>query len=204
MMREGQPRALLAGRDRNGVERPPGLLPAPRNVAEAPLRGQSEELRGILRRALQVRGMARKLRRIVSPELWESAVGRQLAARAQPTVLSAGTLHLLVEDHRWRDQLDAARVFLIERLNQRLGKGSVRRLQFGLAHAGLLDHGRRRAALCEEAREPRAAVAPGLLGAARLEAGLREALLRAAEAAAQRASTAIGAAPAAAAMRQDG
>src|SRR5947209_13441882 len=126
MMRDGQPRALLAGRDRHEAERRQEPLPAPWNVAEPPARGQSEELRGILRRALQVRGMARKLPRIVSRELWESAVGRQLAARAQPTVLSAGTLHLLVEDHRWRDQLDAARVFLIERLNHRLGKGAVR------------------------------------------------------------------------------
>src|SRR5207302_9208576 len=105
----------------------------------------SEQLSGILHRALREAGMAKRLPRRVSPGLWESAVGRQIAARAQPTVLSGGILHILVQDHCWRDQLDAARVMLLERLNRKLGKNSVRALQFGLAHEGALDQARRRA-----------------------------------------------------------
>lgn len=130
--------------------------------------------------------MARRLPRRLSYELWESAVGRQIAARAQPTVLVAGTLHVLVEDHRWRDQLDAARTFLIERLNARLGKDAVLRLQFGLAHEGALREGRRRAGIGLAAREEVAVEPLAVLGGARLDPGLREALLRAAEAAARR------------------
>ena len=147
---------------------------------------RGERLGGILHRALKDHGMARRLPRRLSPEVWESAVGRQIAARAQPTVLSAGTLHVLVQDHRWRDQLDAARMFLLERLNARLGKDAVRQLQFGLAHEGALQEGRRRAGLGEPVRVE-APVAPGaVLGAARLDPGLREAVLRAAEAAARK------------------
>jgi hypothetical protein len=144
---------------------------------------RGEKLSGILRRALEERGMGRRLPRRIAPEVWENAVGKQIAARAQPTVLSHGTLHLLVQDHRWRDQLDAARVFLIERLNGKLGAGAVRTLQFGLAHRGALDEARRRARL-GVAEEPEIAVEPGrVLGEARLEPSLREAVLRAAEAA---------------------
>lgn len=147
---------------------------------------RGERLGGILHRELKRCGMTRRLPRRVSPEVWESAVGRQIAARAQPTVLSAGTLHVLVQDHRWRDQLDAARMFLIERLNARLGKDVVRRLQFGLAHEGALVDGRRRAGIGEPVRVE-APLAPGaVLGEARLDPGLREAVLRAAEAAARR------------------
>ena len=153
-------------------------------------RGESrgaEELSGILRRALEKRGMARGLPRRVSPQLWESAVGRQIAARAQPTVLSGGTLHLLVQDHRWRDQLDAARCILLERLNRKLGAGVVRHLQFGLAHDGALDAACRRLAASSPPLGPPADVAR-LLGPVRLEATLREALLRALEAATRRRS----------------
>ena len=145
-----------------------------------------ERLGGILHRALKERGISRRLPRRLSPELWESVVGKQIAARAQPTVLFAGTLHVLVQDHRWRDQLDAAREFLLERLNARIGKDAVRRLQFGLAHEGALTEGRRRAGIGAAARREVAVAPLELLGGARLDAPLREALLRAAEAAARR------------------
>jgi predicted nucleic acid-binding Zn ribbon protein len=151
----------------------------------APCR-RAEKLSGILHRALRDAGMARRLPRRVAPELWESAVGRQIAARAQPTVLSGGILHVLVQDHRWRDQLDAARVMLLERLNRKLGKNAVRALQFGLAHEGALDQARRRAGVGDA---PPAEAAPDrsrVLGSSRLEPELREALLRAAEAAHRR------------------
>lgn len=145
--------------------------------------GRGERLRGILHRALKEHGLGRRLPRRVAAETWEAAVGAQIAARAQPTVLSAsGTLHVLVQDHRWRDQLDAARLFLLERINGALGAGSVRELQFGLAHTGALDEGRRRANL-GAVEPPVALVAPErVLGGARLEPLLREAVLRAAEA----------------------
>jgi predicted nucleic acid-binding Zn ribbon protein len=149
-------------------------------------RRRGEELRGILRRALKEHGIGRRLPRSLAWQVWETAVGRQMAARAQPTVLAGGTLHLLVEDHRWRDQIDAARAFVLERLNRRLGEGAVRELQFGLAHSGALDEARRRAGIGVR-RAPEAAVDLSLLlGEARLEPVLREAFLRAAEAAVRR------------------
>jgi predicted nucleic acid-binding Zn ribbon protein len=147
---------------------------------------RGERVSGILRRTLQENGVGRRIPRRISPEVWESAVGPQIAARAQPTVLSAGTLHLLVQDHRWRDQLDAARLILLERLNRALGQGTVRALQFGLAHGGALDAARRRAGVGVAARREIAVEPQRVLGGARLDSALREALLRAAEAASRR------------------
>jgi hypothetical protein len=147
-------------------------------------------VRGILSRELRANGIATKLPKRIPPGVWESAVGKQIAARAQPTVLSRGTLHVLVQDHRWRDQLDAARNFLVERLNRELGIGTVRALQFGLAPHGALDEGRRRAGI--DARlgpveMPAAFIeSAAVLGESRLEPALREAVLRAAEAQARR------------------
>jgi predicted nucleic acid-binding Zn ribbon protein len=177
--RETAQRTVLPGRrDPHGAERRVSKL--------LPAQAGGEKLCGILRRTLEENGMARRLPRRVAPEVWESAVGAQIAARAQPTVLSGGTLHLLVQDHRWRDQLDAARELLLERLNGKLGDGAVRALQFGLAHQGALDQARRRAGFSSEPTPRRAVEPSGVLGASRLDPTLREGLLRAAEAAQRR------------------
>ncbi len=147
---------------------------------------RSEAIRTVLHRALDSHGLRRRLERRIPPQVWEEIVGKQLASRAQPTVLTAGVLHILVEDHRWRDQLDAARNFLIARINQRLGAPLVRELRFGLAHDAALAPAK--AALDVRACVRRdIAIEPlSVLGASRLEPALREAVLRAAEAASRR------------------
>jgi predicted nucleic acid-binding Zn ribbon protein len=137
-------------------------------------RKREERVGGILRRTLDRHGLARRLDRHIPAAVWADAVGPELAARAQPTVLSGGTLHVLVQDHRWRDQLDAARGLLIERLNRRLGHDAVRGLQFGLAHEGALRPRSPNAAAVERRRAPTPA------GAHKLPAELRDAFLRAA------------------------
>lgn len=150
----------------------------------------SELVRGILSRELRAHGLASRLPRRIPATVWESAVGKQIAARAQPTVLSAGTLHVLVQDHRWRDQLDAARSFLIERLNAVLGGQAVRALQFGLAHEGALLDARKRAGIGVVDAAPAHAPTREMkeVASASLHPELREALLRAAEAQARRRS----------------
>ena len=138
-------------------------------------RRNAEAVAGILRQTLDRTGLGRRLDRHVPAAIWADAVGAEVATRARPTVLSGGTLHVLVQDHRWRDQLDAARAILIERLNVRLGRCAVRALQFGLAHEGALP--RRRSAAPERRREPTLA---GPAGAHDLRGELRDAFLRAA------------------------
>jgi Dna[CI] antecedent DciA-like protein len=138
-------------------------------------RRRDEAVDGILRRALDLCGLSQRLDRHVPRKVWADAVGAELAARAQPTVLSGGTLHLLVQDHRWRDQIDAARALIIERVNLRLGRPLVRALQFGLAHDG---------ALRPAARETHTAAPPPRGGWAAAEsdaipAEVRDAFLRA-------------------------
>jgi len=143
-------------------------------------RRRAEVVGGILQRTLGRHGLARRLDRHVPAAVWADAVGIDLASRAQPTFLSAGTLHVLVQDHRWRDQIDAVRELIIERLNRRLGRRAVRALQFGLAHEGALRPATQRTAA--EAPQKSAPVA----GSHALPSEVRDALLRAAAAASRR------------------
>jgi predicted nucleic acid-binding Zn ribbon protein len=146
-------------------------------------RRRTEAVGGILQRTLHRHGLGRRLDRHVPAEVWADAVGADLAARAQPTVLSAGTLHLLVQDHRWRDQIDAARHLIIEKLNRRLGRNAVRALQFGLAHEGAL-----RPAARHAAPAPLRHCAATVAGSHALPSEVRDALLRAAASARRRIS----------------
>jgi len=85
---------------------------------------------GILTRALEHKRFSRTLTPIPL-QAWMDAVGPSLSARSRPTALTRGILHVAVIDHRWRDQIDAARALILRRLNARLGPGIVRGFQFG-------------------------------------------------------------------------
>jgi len=139
-------------------------------------RRRDEAVGGILERTLDRHGLGRRLGRHLPSALWTEAVGGELASRAQPTVLSGGTLHQLVQDHRWRDQLDAARHLIIARLNQRLGRNAIHSLQFGLAHSGSLRPLHPSSSSRTSPPRPTAAVS----GAHSLPSELRDAVLRAA------------------------
>jgi hypothetical protein len=153
----------------------------------------------VLTRALQAHGLQTRLERRLPLHVWTAAVGPEIALRARPTVLRAGALHVLVQDHRWRDQLDAARGLLMARLNEKLGRDAVRELKFGLAHTGFLEEARsldgpavaRKLAAALPARgdapAPRCETATRLVGDAPLCEEVRDALLRAASAAVRRA-----------------
>jgi predicted nucleic acid-binding Zn ribbon protein len=107
-------------------------------------RGGCAALGELLSRALGEQGLSQRLDRRLPTQLWNDAVGPEIARRAQPTVLAAGVLHVLVQDRNWRDQLDAMRMMLVARLNQRLGRPLVKELRFGMAHEGVLEAGSRR------------------------------------------------------------
>ena len=149
-------------------------------------RRRAEAVGGILRRTLDHHGLTRRLGRHFPMAVWTEAVGRDLASRARPTVLSSGTLHLLVQDHRWRDQLDAARHLIIARVNHRLGRNAVHSLQFGLAPEGsLLPSSCSSSASSSTSHRPSSATVPG---AHSLPSELRGALLRAASSSLRRSS----------------
>jgi len=138
----------------------------------------------VLARALAASGLAPRIDRRCALQsvrnAWAAAVGPQLAARSRPAALRGGELHVLVIDHRWRDQIDAARSMVLERLNAQLGRPAVRALRFGLAHGGFLE--------CDApvARAARPPVAARIDAAAWLPGELREAFLRAAGASLRR------------------
>ena len=91
---------------------------------------REELLFGILTRALKQKRFSRTLAPIPL-QAWMDAVGPSLSARTRPTALARGILHVAVVDHRWRDQIDAARALILRRLNARLGPDDTILLEGG-------------------------------------------------------------------------
>lgn len=66
-------------------------------------------------------------------EVWESAVGPEVARRSSPVSLQGGRLLVAVSTSAWVQQLSFLRERLREALNQALGQNVVRDIRFRLA-----------------------------------------------------------------------
>ena len=63
-------------------------------------------------------------------ELWESAVGPEIAANARPAAVNGGLLLVHVSNSTWRHHLRFFEQEIIDRLNAAMGEKRVQRLQF--------------------------------------------------------------------------
>lgn len=64
--------------------------------------------------------------------VWAAAVGPQIAQHTSPYTLQAGTLVVTVASVEWARTLSLEEASLCERLNARLGAGTVKALSFRL------------------------------------------------------------------------
>ncbi len=91
--------------------------------------GLSDVLRGILER-VEAR-FPDQAHRIW--EVWEEAVGPDVARRARPVAFRSGVLHVAVTSSPWMHQLTFLRERFRDELNRRLGSPLVRLVRFRLA-----------------------------------------------------------------------
>ncbi|MDY7227921.1 DUF721 domain-containing protein [Hyalangium rubrum] len=64
--------------------------------------------------------------------VWAAAVGAQIAKHSSPYTLQGGTLVVTVASAEWARTLSLEQASLVERLNARLGAGTVKTLSFRL------------------------------------------------------------------------
>lgn len=63
-------------------------------------------------------------------EVWESAVGPEIAANARPAAVKGGLLLVNVSNSTWRHHLRFLEHEIIDKLNAAVGEQRVQRLQF--------------------------------------------------------------------------
>ena len=64
--------------------------------------------------------------------IWAAAVGPQISTHTSPYTLQAGTLVVTVASAEWAKTLSLEQAAVCERLNARLGAGTVKALSFRL------------------------------------------------------------------------
>lgn len=75
-------------------------------------------------------GLAQPLRGWLAIDIWAGVVGDAAARRARATGFEAGRLIVEVDSPAWVSQLGFMKREYIEKLNQRLGEGVIREIQF--------------------------------------------------------------------------
>ncbi|MDX1775267.1 MAG: DUF721 domain-containing protein [Desulfobulbales bacterium] len=58
-------------------------------------------------------------------EYWDSVVGKEIAAVAQPSLIRGRVLWVKVADSVWMQQLQLQKILLLEKINKQLGKEKI-------------------------------------------------------------------------------
>lgn len=66
--------------------------------------------------------------------VWEDAVGKAIACRARPLWIKNGCLRVNVSDSIWLQELEYFKETIIEKLNGKLGRNAVQRIDFRFGH----------------------------------------------------------------------
>jgi predicted nucleic acid-binding Zn ribbon protein len=86
---------------------------------------QPEKIGSILERLISRMGISARLEREKAVILWEKAVGRSIARRAEAVSFKGGRLVVVVKDSTWLQELALMKEGIIEKLNSLLGKPIV-------------------------------------------------------------------------------
>jgi len=89
--------------------------------AERPRMKQAAAVGSLLNDFFQKKGFEDKIREYRTWQIWDEAVGPQIAARARPIRIRDGVLEIRVDQPIWMQQLQLMKPKILARLNDRLG-----------------------------------------------------------------------------------
>lgn len=90
-----------------------------------------EVLKGTLNRL----GLTQRIHTHRAFEIWDDAVGPQVAFHAQPDRISNRVMRVRVDHNTWLQQLSYMKTLILSRLNEQLGEGTLIDLDLRLGSA---------------------------------------------------------------------
>ena len=97
---------------------------------------QPEKAGKILERLTARMGIAARLEREKAVVLWEEAVGKNIARRAEATAVSNGILFVVVQNSAWLQELSLLKEGIIEKVNSAVGTDVVKDIVFRIGNPG--------------------------------------------------------------------
>lgn len=98
--------------------------------AKAPKDPSRLKIDSILSSSLTAIGLDIRLREYTLKKTWDECVGRAVSKRSMPIRLIGSTLWCAVSSAPWMTELSFHKQSIIEKLNERLGKGAVKEIIF--------------------------------------------------------------------------
>ena len=87
-------------------------------------------LKDILNKALHSQGMDKRLQQENAVVIWEDIVGSRIAKAAKAIRIDRGTLLIEVKSSAWKQQIQMLKPDIIKKLNNQLGKNTVKNIRF--------------------------------------------------------------------------
>jgi predicted nucleic acid-binding Zn ribbon protein len=97
---------------------------------------QPEKAGKILERLTARMGIAARLEREKAVVLWEEAVGKNIARRAQAVSVRNGILFVVVQNSAWLQELSLLKEGVIEKVNSAIGTDVVKDIVFRIGNPG--------------------------------------------------------------------
>ena len=89
----------------------------------------------VLERTLKRLGLTQGIHTHRAFEIWDDAVGPQVALHAQPDRISNRVMRVRVDHNTWLQQLAYMKTLILSRLNEQLGEGTLTDLDLRLGKA---------------------------------------------------------------------
>lgn len=96
--------------------------------SDRPKMNRAASIGNLLNDFFHQRGFEDKIREYRTWQIWDEAVGPQIAARARPVRIRDGVLEIRVDQPIWMQQLQLMKPKILARLNDRLGGAILRDL----------------------------------------------------------------------------
>ena len=97
---------------------------------------EPEKAGKILERLTARMGIAARLEREKAVVLWEEAVGKNIARRAQAVSVRNGILFVVVQNSAWLQELSLLKEGIIEKVNSAIGTDVVKDIVFRIGNPG--------------------------------------------------------------------
>ena len=89
---------------------------------------EMESISDIIRRVLSGRNLQHGIEQARILESWPEIAGEPLASKSKAVALQEKILFLKVSDSAWRNEISMMSAKLVEKINDRFGKGRVTRI----------------------------------------------------------------------------
>ncbi len=88
-----------------------------------------QTLKSLFNDLIETKGWSEKMEELKLPEIWQEAVGEQIAQSAKVLKFENGVLTVTTESSTWRSELKLRTPKLVAKMNEKIGKDIIKTIK---------------------------------------------------------------------------